>query len=238
MKKLTFALVVFAIGLALYSAPNIRIALAQDCQRSACRSGDKYNADNQRCESGPSGLGYRSHYEPSCPAGYDLDRTKGMCVQHGECCLKRACKTGYQFRNGRCNSKPSVLGYRTHYFPDCGAGWDLDAATGMCRKTGCGESDAQIERLGPNPCVDRGGTVTIYGSNFGPQQGTRVVELGGHGIGVLLRVTSWSDTQITAIVPNDRRIEFGQWYYIGLQNQERQWITNISRTINVCREIG
>jgi hypothetical protein len=86
--------------------------------------------------------------------------------------------------------------------------------------------------------VDRGGTVTIYGSNFGPQQGTRVVELGGHGIGVLLHVTSWSDTQITAIVPNDRRIEFGQWYYIGLQNQERHWITNISRTINICREIG
>jgi hypothetical protein len=69
-------------------------------------------------------------------------------------------------------------------------------------------------------------------------QGDRVVELGGHGIGILLRVTSWSDTEITVIVPNDPRIEFSQWYYIGLQDRDRHWISNISRTITICRQFG
>ncbi|HEV8369729.1 MAG TPA: hypothetical protein VGQ39_17365 [Pyrinomonadaceae bacterium] len=98
-------------------------------------------------------------------------------------------------------------------------------------------NEAIVSGLFPRPCVDRGGQVTIQGSGFGEAQGSRVVELGGHGIGRLLRVTSWSGKQITAIVPNDRRIEFGQWYYIGLQEQDRHWISNISRTINICRRL-
>ncbi|MGZ5483215.1 MAG: IPT/TIG domain-containing protein, partial [Pyrinomonadaceae bacterium] len=87
------------------------------------------------------------------------------------------------------------------------------------------------------PCVDRGGTVTIYGSGFGAQ-GDRFVELGGHGIGILLHVTSWSDTQITVVVPDDPRIHFSQWYFIGLQDHDRHWISNTSRTINICRKPG
>lgn len=100
-----------------------------------------------------------------------------------------------------------------------------------------GKSQPVVSRLAPRPCVDRGGIVTIYGSGFGHQQGTRRVGLGGHGIGVLLRVRSWSDTKITAVIPDNPRIEFGQWYYIGLQNQDRNWISNISRTINICRRL-
>jgi hypothetical protein len=92
-----------------------------------------------------------------------------------------------------------------------------------------------VDRLGPHPCVDLGGIVTIFGSHFGPSSQVRVVELGGHGIGVLLKVRSWSDSRITAIVPTDPRIAQGQWYYIGLQDQNRNWISNISRTINICR---
>ena len=98
-------------------------------------------------------------------------------------------------------------------------------------------SAAVVDHLTPRPCVDRGGTVTIYGSGFGHQQGSRVVELGGHGIGILLPVRSWSNTRITALVPDDPRIAFGQWYYIGLQSQDRHWISNISRTINICRQL-
>jgi hypothetical protein len=94
---------------------------------------------------------------------------------------------------------------------------------------------AVIDRLGPKPCVDKGGRVTIFGSHFGRLAGGRVVELGGHGIGVLLQIRSWSDTRITAIVPNNPLIEYGQWYYIGLQDQDRHWLSNISRTINICR---
>lgn len=98
-------------------------------------------------------------------------------------------------------------------------------------------NEAVVKRLTPQPCVDRGGQVTVFGSGFGELQRGRVVELGGHGLGVLLGVRSWSDTRITAIVPDDRRIEYGQWYYIGLQNEDRHWISNISRTINICRQL-
>lgn len=242
MKKIILALIVLAVGITLYSIASTGVGSAQEpaCEVPACRSDDKYSRTRHRCESGPSGLGgYRSHYPASCPSGYDLNEARAVCVQRGECCEKPACKRDYRFRNGRCESGPSGIGgYRSHYYPKCGAGWDLDVSTGTCRKRDCGASEAQIDRLGPSPCVDRGGTVTIDGSGFGREQGTRVVELGGHGIGILLRVTSWSDTQITAVVPDDRRIQFGQWYYIGLQSQDRHWISNISRTINICREFG
>jgi hypothetical protein len=91
-----------------------------------------------------------------------------------------------------------------------------------------------VRKLGPTPCVDRGGIAYVYGYNFGPRQGSRVVELGGHGIGILLQVRSWSNNLITAVVPNDARIQRGQWYYIGLQDENRLWLSNISRTINIC----
>ena len=91
-----------------------------------------------------------------------------------------------------------------------------------------------VRKLGPTPCVDRGGTAYVYGYNFRPRQGSRVVELGGHGIGILLQVRSWSNNLITAVVPNNRRIQRGQWYYIGLQDENRLWLSNISRTINIC----
>jgi hypothetical protein len=241
MKKLTLALAVFTLSVAPYPITTTDVGSAQEpnCERPACQSGDRYSASRHRCESSPSSVGgYRSPYHPTCPAGFNLDEARGLCVQPGECCLKRACRSGYQFRDGRCHSRRAAPGDRPPYVPECGAGWDLDAAIGMCRKRDCGASDAQVERLGPTPCVDRGGTVTIYGSGFGLAQGTRLVELGGHGIGVILRVTSWSDTQITAIVPDDRRIEFSQWYYIGLQDHDRHWISNISRTITICRQFG
>lgn len=99
------------------------------------------------------------------------------------------------------------------------------------------DGQAVVRKLLPKPCVDRGGTVTIYGWNFGQQQGTHYVELGGHGIGILLRVRSWSDTKITAVIPDNPRIQFGQWYYIGLQDENRYWISNISKTINICRQL-
>ena len=245
MKNVTLGLMAFAACLLFYSmtASSVGTAQTPTCERPACRSGDRYSTSRRRCESGPSGIGgYRTHYPASCPAGYNLDEARGVCVWSGQCCEKSACKSGYRFRNGRCESGPSGIGgYRSHYYPQCDAGWDLTG--GMCRRHECGGdgpqgTGPQIDRLGPTPCVDRGGTATIYGSGFGPAQRDRVVELGGHGIGILLRVTSWSDTEITVVVPDDRRIEFGQWYYIGLQNAAHHWITNISRNITICRQFG
>lgn len=98
-------------------------------------------------------------------------------------------------------------------------------------------NEAVVDSLAPQPCVERGGRVNVFGSGFGRQQGERVLKLGGHAIGVPLQITGWSDRHITAVVPNDRRIEFGQWYYVGLQNHDGNWVSNISRTINICRRL-
>ena len=54
---------------------------------------------------------------------------------------------------------------------------------------------------------------------------------------MLLQVTSWSNMGISAVVPDDPRISYGQRYDIGLQNQARHWIGNISRTISICRQL-
>ena len=114
---------------------------ADGCEKSACHSGDNYDTRQQRCESGPDFWGYRSHYQPSCSAGYELDRARGVCVKQGECCEKPACnRKGYKWdeNDRRCESGPTFLGYRSHYTPTCEVGWDLDAETGLCRKRGCG----------------------------------------------------------------------------------------------------
>jgi len=97
------------------------------------------------------------------------------------------------------------------------------------------ESEIVIDHFRPQPCVELGTHVNIYGAGFGPRQARRYVVLGGHGISAALRVTAWRDGRITAIVSSYRRISQGQWYYIGLQNEDHQWISNISRTINICR---
>jgi hypothetical protein len=100
------------------------------------------------------------------------------------------------------------------------------------------EYEVVIDHFRPGPCVERGTEVNIYGSGFGRRQAGRYVVLGGHGISAVLRVIAWREGRITAIVHNYRRIEQGQWYYIGLQNEDHQWISNISRTINICRRLG
>ena len=99
------------------------------------------------------------------------------------------------------------------------------------------EYEVFIDHFRPRPCVERGTEVNIYGSGFGRRQAGRYVVLGGHGISAVLRVTAWREGRITALVHNYRRIEQGQWYYIGLQNEDRHWISNISRTINICRRL-
>lgn len=97
------------------------------------------------------------------------------------------------------------------------------------------ETEIVIDHFRPTPCVELGSSVNIYGAGFGPRQTGRYVVLGGHGISAVLRVTAWREGRITALVPNYRRIRQGQWYYIGLQNEDHQWISNISRTITICR---
>ncbi len=100
------------------------------------------------------------------------------------------------------------------------------------------DDEIVIDHFRPKTCVERGAEVSIYGSGFGRRQAGRQVVLGGHGISAVLRVSDWREGRITARVENYRRIERGQWYYIGLQNEDHQWISNISKTITICRGLG
>jgi len=84
-------------------------------------------------------------------------------------------------------------------------------------------------------CGKKGGNITILGRNFGTQEG-KGVALGGHGIHVDLTVVSWSDTAIVAQIPNDPRIQEGQWYYIGVERADHnEWLSNISKNITICK---
>lgn len=87
----------------------------------------------------------------------------------------------------------------------------------------------------PRHCTDRGGVVTIRGAFFGAQPNGRRAVLGGHGISVTLGLRAWTDRRIEVIVPDVPRIENGQWYYIGVQDAQHRWISNIDRTITMCR---
>ena len=83
-------------------------------------------------------------------------------------------------------------------------------------------------------CVPKGGRFTILGRHFGTQAG-KGVALGGHGIHVDLPVSSWSDSQIVATLPDDPRIQERQWYYTGVEkDSHNQWLSNISKNITVC----
>jgi hypothetical protein len=97
--------------------------------------------------------------------------------------------------------------------------------------------DVVVTGFSPPGCVDRGGTVTIHGKGFGHDQRTRLVELGGHGLGLVVGVTRWTSTKITVVVPDDTRLAGGQWYYLGIQDKHRNWLSNIDRTVTICRPI-
>jgi len=69
----------------------------------------------------------------------------------------------------------------------------------------------------------------------GPSASAVVVEIGGHGVGLTAPVASWSSHRIVVTVPNDARLEGGQWYYAGLKNDRGHWITNIDKNFTLCR---
>jgi minor extracellular protease Epr len=86
----------------------------------------------------------------------------------------------------------------------------------------------------PSGCVNQGGSITVQGDYFGAQSG-KAVALGGHGLHLDLNVQSWSASTITATLPNDSRLEPGQWYYIGIEKAgHSQWLSNIDKNITIC----
>jgi len=85
-------------------------------------------------------------------------------------------------------------------------------------------------------CIAPGSGFTIYGYNFGNRTGKKV-ELGGHGIGIPLKITGWSNTQIRTYLPSSPKLTAGQWYYTGIQQSStHQWLSNINKTFIICSQ--
>ena len=188
----------------------VRIAC---CERPACDEDERYR--DGYCHSGPTFFGWRSHRRATCNEGWLLDATKGIC-------RKSDCPGG--------QPPPPVRA----------AGPDDPPPRSRSREDAPAPpvaNPAEVTRLLPAPCVDRGGTVTIEGERFGRQQGARRAVLGGHGISVTLRIRRWSDNRITAVIPDADRIDPGQWYYVGIQDENGNWISNLSKTVTICRTL-
>src|SRR5688572_9189575 len=78
-------------------------------------------------------------------------------------------------------------------------------------------------------CVSKGSSLTVQGSGFGTSSG-KGIALGGSGIHVDLPVSSWTSTNIATTIPNDPKIQGGQWYYIGVEKADHSgWLSNINK---------
>ena len=217
---------------------------AEECKKKICR--DDYHFDGKVCRS-RSGLNWKSHYTPDspvCPAGWDVEGD--YCVKK-VCCERPVCKPDDRYRDGTCWSGPSGIGaYRSHYEAKCPAGWELDRVKGFCKNPACRIvaagpivaqpwSPFQITGYEGQGCVRKGAQLTILGNGFGDAQGPNRVEIGGHGVALRAPVVSWSSGRIVVTVPNDPRLEAGQWYYAGLKNDRGTWISNIDKNFTICR---
>jgi hypothetical protein len=217
---------------------------AEECRKKICR--DDYHFDGKSCRS-VSGLNWRSHYTPEspvCPAGWEV---KGDSCVKKVCCEKRVCNAGERYRDGYCWSGPSGIGgYKSHRKASCDPGWDFDPVKGVCGNPACRLvaggpivvhpwQPFRITGYEPAGCVRKGGGLTVLGSGFGGSRGPNLVELGGHGVGIRVAPGLWSNTRIVLTVPDDPRLQNGQWYYAGIQNAQGNWISNIDRNFTVCR---
>ena len=119
-------------GLAIYSTQT----LSASCTVSPCDRGFTWRDGG--CKSG-NAPGYEAHMIPRCPAGYTLNRRRGVCQKPG-CvdCEKPACSRGETYRNGSCHSRPRPFtGVRSHRIATCEAGWRLIRSRGTCRRINC-----------------------------------------------------------------------------------------------------
>lgn len=240
-------------GLAMMFPQWVAEVSAQACETPVCRQGYRLTRYRERlvCHTG-SGLEPQSFYyapDPICPPGSDL---RGQNCVRRVCCEKPACPADRRYDDGKC-LRTGFGGVISYTRAVCEAGWELDRPTGLCKNRNCGPAigvpDLPIAvpaptQIRPGPfvagfqpegCIRKGSVLSILGREFGVSQRTNRVELGGHGIGIPLPVSAWSDTRITATLPNDARITDGQSYYIGLKSGAGHWISNIDRRITTCR---
>jgi hypothetical protein len=94
---------------------------------------------------------------------------------------------------------------------------------------------AAIKSVQPEKCVPKGGSLTILGAGFGAIQGGARMMLAAAS--VPLKVASWSDERVVAVLPDDPRIEAGKAYGLGLQESNGQSVSNTMKIV-ICVSKG
>jgi len=93
----------------------------------------------------------------------------------------------------------------------------------------------EIAGFNPIGCFEMGAKLNILGKHFGVSQGARRVVLRGKGVSIELIVDAWSDTRIRARIPEDPRINAGQWYSVGIATADHsQWLSKLDHNLQVC----
>jgi len=92
-----------------------------------------------------------------------------------------------------------------------------------------------INGYSPIGCIGKGDVLNVVGTGFGATQGVRGVALGGPGIRIPLAVEGWSDTRVRVRLPDEPKIQPGQWYFAALEtNDHSHWLGNTDRNFQVC----
>ncbi len=122
---------------------GLPVAYAAPCEKPVCSSGHYRDGYCYHRSGFPTYA--RSHRRaPACGAGWNLDRTRGMCVKTS-CCEKLLCPSGTRYSrggtyrgrvSGTCTSGHRP-GYISHTINYCQNGWDLNVARGICVKRNC-----------------------------------------------------------------------------------------------------
>jgi len=104
----------------------------------------------------------------------------------------------------------------------------------IINKTLGGKPAVVISGYDQKTCYVSGQKIIITGAGFGDKKG-KGIAIGGNGIHVDVKnILRWSNTQISAILPSDSRIQ-AKRYYIGIeQDNHSKWLSNINKSFLFC----
>lgn len=118
-------------------------------------------------------------------------------------------------------------------FPVLSAGLVLAAAAGAAPPV---PKDPAIAGFEETLCLKKGGSVTVDGAYFGPGGGLRLVAIASATSFVDLPSRTWTDTKISATLPDDSRLAAGGIYRIGVALAGVNAVLSNEVTAAVCAE--
>ncbi|HTP64932.1 MAG TPA: hypothetical protein VMJ66_06035 [Geobacteraceae bacterium] len=129
---------------------------------------------------------------------------------------------------------------RTYYL--CAIVIAGDKVKGTGGQSNCACSPVNVTGVAEKPvitgyaerCIDRLGTITVLGRNFGAPAGKAVI-LSGPGVSLNLQVISWGDSMILSRIPDDPNILDGQQYSVAVRDAKTgEWLSNRDRYLGTC----